>query len=85
MDFWNEENKGLLKEFIDSCVGEELLYVKRRIHRLWDAQEEMVSNHLMILKRMEKIAEKAVNSRGGGNYRKFGKTARKNGQCLNIG
>lgn len=53
MNYTSKEDKKQLELFVKECMQEELLDVKRRIHRVWDAQEEMINNHLMIVERLK--------------------------------
>ena len=59
-----EEDKKHLESFIKECMEEELLEVKRRIHRVWDAQEEMVNNHLMLAERLKQVLPEKVPQMG---------------------
>lgn len=59
-----EEDKKHLESFIKECMEEELLDVKRRIHRVWDAQEEMVNNHLMLAERLKRVLPEKVPQMG---------------------
>lgn len=67
MDFFNEENKKALEGFIKECVESDILEVKRRIHRVWDAQEEMMNNNLSLLNRLEKGFKKESSKGLGGS------------------
>lgn len=60
-----EEDKKHLESFIKECMEEELLEIKRRIHRVWDAQEEMVNNHLMLAERLKQVLPEKVPQMGG--------------------
>ncbi len=51
MDFFNADDKTMLEKFIRQCMEKDILELKRRIHRVWDAQEEMMHNNLMIINR----------------------------------
>jgi len=53
MDFFNEKNKKQFELFVKKCMEKDIMEVKRRIHRVWDAQEEMVLNNLMLLNNIE--------------------------------
>lgn len=64
MSYFEEDEKKQLESFIRSCMEEDLLEVKRRIHRVWDAQEEMVNNHLMIIERLEQAFPKVTYEMG---------------------
>lgn len=63
MGVFNDKDKIMLEKFIKDCMEKDILEVKRRIHRVWDAQEEMLRNNLMILNR---ITPKNIEYTGGG-------------------
>lgn len=62
MGVFNDKDKIMLEKFIKDCMEKDILEVKRRIHRVWDAQEEMLRNNLMILNR---ITPKNIEYTGG--------------------